>query len=95
MGRINVWEGKPTNAAQIAFAFRAMYKRNLDSRIVEISFASRIQILGFGIWNTSQGIRNLTNSQNPVSIFHGVEFRFQDFLEFLFMGRCFCNRKTI
>ena len=51
MGRINVWERKPTNAAQIAFAFQAMYKRNLDSRIVEISFTSRIQI-----WALESGI---------------------------------------
>ena len=37
-----------------------------ESGIREI-FASQSGILGFGIWNTAQGIRNPTNDSNPES----------------------------
>ena len=54
-------------------------------------------ILGFGIWNTAQGIRNLkaifgirklsSRSQYLESGLHGVESRIQDCLGFPYMGR--------
>ena len=52
------------------------------------------RILGFGIWNTAQGIRNPTNDQVPLaktgiqyleSGIHGVESRIQDCLGFPYM----------
>ena len=54
------------------------------------------EILGFGIWNTAQGIRNPTYDWNPVtktgiqyleSRIHGVESRIQDCLGFPYVRR--------
>ena len=42
-------------------------------------------ILGFGMRNIAQGIRNATNDWNPA--IHGVESKIQDCLVFIYMGR--------
>ena len=58
---------------------------NLDSGIRKIlpcrirnpwNFAWGIQFLGFGIWNTIQGIQNPTNDWNPESKFYWQRLEF-------------------
>ena len=58
---------------------------NLDSGIRKIlpcrirnswNFASGIQFLGFGIWNTIQGIQSPTNDWNPESKFYWQRLEF-------------------